>query len=702
MTFGAPVAHADDAAQTVIVTGSVRDRQAFEAPYAIGVVDAQTLHDGGPMVNLSEAMARVPGLNVSNRNNYAQDLQISSRGFGARSTFGVRGLRLYSDGIPASMPDGQGQVAHFDLAGAARVEVLRGPFSVLYGNSSGGVIALFSAPVGERRAEAGIDAGEFGLRQARASLALPMEDGFELRASASRLLVDGFRPQSEAERNLGNLRAAWRGAADTVTVQLSDHTQAAQDPLGLTRAQFALGPEQTAAQATQFNTRKTIRQSQGGINWRHRFGEGGVLRETSLTAYVGSRGVTQFLAIPALTQSNPAVPSSQRHGGGVVDFDRHYDGQEARARLGWTDVDVVVGLVQERQLDDRRGYENFLGPPASPTALGVVGALRRDETNGARTRDAFAQAEWTLDAQWSALAGVRSGGVDMRVEDRYVQGLNGNDSGTLRFSYTNPVVGLRWTPQPQWIVHLSAARGFESPTLGELAYTANNSGFNFALKGQRSTQLELGSKWRGGGIDVDGAVFLVDTDDEIGVLSSAGGRSAFQNVGRTRRYGAEAALAWHVTESLRLGSAVSLLHARYRDGFGTCLASPCPSAANPLVPVAAGNRIAGTQDASAFAELAWKPGVLPGEFAIEWRAQGKTPVNDVNGEFAPGFAVASLRWSHRIALGEGSSLELLVRVDNVADRRYAGSVIVGDANGRFYEPGSPRAAMASLRWSQKF
>jgi iron complex outermembrane recepter protein len=109
--------------QTVVVTGSLREQQVLDAPYAIGVVDAQTLRDSGPMVNLSEALHRVPGLTVANRHNYAQDLQISSRGYGARAGFGVRGLRLYTDGIPATMPDGQGQVAHFDLAGASRIEV---------------------------------------------------------------------------------------------------------------------------------------------------------------------------------------------------------------------------------------------------------------------------------------------------------------------------------------------------------------------------------------------------------------------------------------------------------------------------------------------------------------------------------------------------------------------------------------------------
>ena len=226
----------------VVITGSVRAQSAAQAPYAISVIDQDTLRSGGPMVNLSESMARVPGLVVANRNNYAQDLQISSRGFGTRSGFGVRGIRLYTDGIPASMPDGQGQVGHFDLAGAQRVEVLRGPFSVLYGNSSGGVIALVSAEPQEVRAEGEVDIGSFGLRQYRAGVAGPLGQGFSLRAGASVLEVEGFRPHSAAHRQAGNLRLGWLGDADRVIVIANGLDQPADDPLGLDRKQFDADP----------------------------------------------------------------------------------------------------------------------------------------------------------------------------------------------------------------------------------------------------------------------------------------------------------------------------------------------------------------------------------------------------------------------------------------------------------------------------
>jgi iron complex outermembrane receptor protein len=146
----------------VVITATRVDQPSLEVPAAVDRVYAEELRAGRPQVNLSESLGRVPGLVVLNRQNYAQDLQVSSRGFGARASFGVRGIRLIADGIPASMPDGQGQAATFDLGTASRVEVLRGPFSALYGNASGGVITVITAaPPAAPALEAGLYAGSY-------------------------------------------------------------------------------------------------------------------------------------------------------------------------------------------------------------------------------------------------------------------------------------------------------------------------------------------------------------------------------------------------------------------------------------------------------------------------------------------------------------------------------------------------------------
>ncbi|MFY9514377.1 MAG: TonB-dependent receptor, partial [Rubrivivax sp.] len=568
--------------ETVFVTGSIVERAVAEAPYAVAVVGRDELRAAGPQINLSEALARVPGLTVANRNNYAQDLQIGSRGFGARATFGVRGVRLLADGIPASGPDGQGQVAQFDLAGAERVEVLRGPFSVLYGNSSGGVISLVSTPVKRAEVEGEIDLGSFGLQQLRAAVAAPLGKGFSLRASASAMSYGGFRPHAAAQRELANLRLAWQGDADTVTVSAGAWSQPAQDPLGLTAAQFSADPYQTTPQALQFDTRKDSSQQQLGANWKHRFGGDGALRDSQLVLWRGQRSVTQFLAIPSATQGNV------RHGGGVVDFDRDFSGLDARLRFAWTGIDLQIGAAHERQSDARRGYENFTGSGAAQV-LGVFGRLRRDENNRARSSDVYAQAEFTLNPAFSASAGLRSGRVELSAADNYLS--NGDDSGAVDFRYTNPVLGLRWQPAPGWQLHASAARGFESPTLTEMAYRPDGTGgFNTALQPQVSRQLELGTKWRGAGIDADAVLFQIRTRDEIGIASNAGGRASYQNTGRTERRGLEVGAGWQPAAAWRTRLALTLLDASYSDGFSTCTTIPCNAAA---VPVAAGNRIAG-------------------------------------------------------------------------------------------------------------
>jgi iron complex outermembrane receptor protein len=691
-------------AEQIVITGSPVERAVADAPYAINVVDADTLRSSGPLINLSEALGRVPGVVVANRNNYAQDLQISARGFGARSGFGVRGLRLYSDGIPASMPDGQGQVSHFDLAGAERVEVLRGPFSVLYGNSSGGVIALFSAPVRDGRVEAAADVGSFGLRQVRASAAAPIGGGFDLRASVAAMEFEGFRPHSAAQKKSGGLRLGYEGGGDRIVVSLNALDQPADDPLGLRRDQFDTDPYQTAPEATQFDTRKTARQLQFGAQWRHRFDAAGALRESTITAYRGQRSVVQWLAIAAGTQSNP--PGGLRHGGGVIDFDRDYDGVDARLAWRWDGLELVTGTAIERQRDERRGYLNYTGTVAAPI-YGVIGEeKKRDEVNRARSADVYAQLEAALAESLTATVGVRSGKVKLSADDRFLA--NGDDSGQRDFNYSNPVVGLRWTLRPGLNLYASAARGFESPTLGELAYRADGSGgFNTALLPQKSRQFELGAKWRSGALSIDGTLFRIAVDDEIGVATNAGGRSAFQNVGRTERSGAELSMGWRFARQWRTQWAVTLLDATYRDAFQACAGIPCtlPTAARPagqnLVSIPAGNRIVGTQRGNAFAELVWQPQAAT-ELGLEVRAASASMANDSNTQAAPRYVLVNLRASQRYALPEGFTLELLARLDNALDRVYAGSLIVNDANGRYFEAGAPRNALVSLRLVRRF
>src|SRR6478609_5505152 len=241
---------------------------AFDTPASVDVIDGATMRSGQLGINLSESLVRVPGVVALNRQNYAQDLQISIRGFGARSTFGVRGLRLYVDGVPATAGDGQGQVSHFDLSSAGRIEVLRGPFSSLYGNSAGGVVALFTADGGPgQTAEVGTSFG-----------------------------TDGYRDHSEAQRTGFNGKLNYEPSSDTkVTLVLNGVDMPdVQDPLGLTRAELEANPRQASPAALQFDTRKSVDQLQLGAVLEQRFTPQDTAR---LTAWGGHRSTQQFQAI---------------------------------------------------------------------------------------------------------------------------------------------------------------------------------------------------------------------------------------------------------------------------------------------------------------------------------------------------------------------------------------------------------------------
>ncbi|MEP6826147.1 MAG: TonB-dependent receptor, partial [Ramlibacter sp.] len=553
---------------TVTVTRGV-EQSVHDTPASVDVIDAATLHNGQLQVNLSETLVRVPGLVAQNRQNYAQDLQISSRGFGARSTFGVRGLRLYADGIPASGPDGQGQVSHFDLSSAERIEVLRGPFSVLYGNSSGGVISIFTADGGpDTAADISTTSGSDGIR--RTGLKLSGQQGkLRYTLSAARFETDGWRDHSAAERTSfnGKLKVALTDDTRLTLVANSVRMPEVQDPLGLTRAEMQANPRQATGAATQFDTRKSVDQLQTGAILEHHLRGG---RSLQVTAYSGERATTQFQAIPVSTQA-PAT-----HPGGVIDLERRYRGLDARwisaTRLMDKPLTLTAGLALDEAREERRGFQNFLG-----TALGVQGALRRDEANRVRSFDQYLQAQWAVAARWSASAGLRHSRVTFASHDRYIAPGNGDDSGEVAYSATTPVLGLVFHVNDALNLYAAAGRGFETPTLNELSYRAGAAtGPNLALQSATSRQWELGAKaevapgWR-----VNTAYFRARTANEIVVLSNTGGRSTFQNAGATQREGFEAALSGAWSKGWSAYAAASWLTATYRNGFLTCSAAPC-------------------------------------------------------------------------------------------------------------------------------
>ena len=655
------------------------ERLLLDVPASVDLIDGATLRDAQLRVNLSETLGRVAGLTVLDRGNYAQDLQISVRGFGSRASFGVRGIRLYVDGVPAASPDGQGQVSNFPLGAAERIEVLRGPFSALYGSSSGGVIALTSElrpqPL---RLTPNAAAGSFGTWRAGLN-AVGGEGVLAWAFDGSRFSTDGARGHSAARRDLVNLRL---GFADSPVGRLRVSLNAldmpdTQDPLGLTRAQMQTDPTQASPVALQFNTRKITRQATLGASAEAPLGSATL----TASAWLGTRAVTQFQAIPVATQAPP------RHPGGVIDFDRQFGG--ADLRVGWDigALSLTAGLAAERLDEDRQGYENFVG-----STLGVTGRLRRDETNTLTAVDPYLQAEWRTGAQWRWLAGLRYSTLRFESRDRYIVGSNGDDSGTQSYSGLTPTLGVVFRAQPAMSWYASYGRGFETPTLSELAYRPDGSaGFNNGLRAARSDNLEAGVKYApGSALRATLAVFAIRTEDNLVVRTNSGGRSAFGNVGQTRRDGVELSADWRINAAWSLYASAAVLRARFSEPFLACGPAPCTT---PSVPVAAGARLPGVPARTVFVEVKHRAGWA--DLGAEWRAQSSLAVDDVNSDFAAGYAVVNLSAVRSVGVGS-RSLRAYVRLNNAFDRRYVGSVIVNEGNRRFFEPAAGRAVLAGF------
>jgi iron complex outermembrane receptor protein len=676
----ATVPSAADTLDTVRVVGTPRSLAAL--PGSAAVLDRAALRDGQREVNLSEALQRVPGFTALDRGNYAQDLQIQSRGFGARSTFGIRGIRLVVDGIPSSAADGQGQAAAFPLSSLDRIEVLRGPLALQYGNAAGGAIvgeSVLDAPPGvefegwagshgSRRIGARIDGGDAG-------------DAWRWRGALSSFAIDGARPHSAARRHQFNAIAEWSDRPERRLRLVANGLRLpqAQDPLGLTREAFDRDPDGTDPVAQRFDTRKTVREDQLGIDWRSAPANG---PEWRIVAYRTAREVEQFLSIP------PTAQTAASSAGGVIDLRRDSGGVDAGLRWRGARGGFGLGIEAARLEEVRRGYENYVGSVATPT-LGVRGRLRRDERNRMDLFDVYATGDLSFAEHWTALLGVRRSWLRIDSRDRFLA--NGDDSGDRRDARSAWSLGaVRAFARGE--VFASVGEGFETPTLNEQAYRPDGSaGLNRGLEPARTRAVEIGTRWRGARHQVSFALYRVDGRDEIVPALNRGGRASFANAGATRREGAELGLSGDISGPWRYALAASWTDARFVEDFVFV-------AQGETRRVAAGNRMPGIPRGDLFAELQWRSDDARWSAALESRALGAIAVDDRNSDAASGHARFALRGEWR---AKTSGWHAFARIDNLFDRDAAGSVIVNEANGRFFEPAAGRAFTFGFGWRDR-
>ncbi|MEQ1599953.1 MAG: TonB-dependent receptor [Methylotenera sp.] len=676
----------------VVVTATRVEQNSFDLPVAIDVVDKEDIQNGQLQMTLSESLIRVPGITAQNRTQSAQDPQISSRGFGSRSSFGVRGIRVYVDGIPLTMPDGQGQPGVVDLSAIKSIEVMRGPFSALYGNSSGGVIQMLTEDA-PKTLEIGGTA-MFGSYDTKRQVinATGTTENIEYLLNVSNFETDGYRDNSESDKQAATAKFKINISDDSkLTALVNWFDQKAQDPIGLNRARaFNDSTRESVVPAAIFaNTSVERDHTQIGFNLEHAFNEN---NKITLVPYVGTRSNAQILTTTA-TATTLATTNAR-----LSEIDREFYGMDARwdnnGKVGNMPYNLTFGLNYGKSQDARLDT-NIL-------VAGVKSAVKnRDEDNIVHNFDQYLQGKLSVLDSVDLHAGVRHTDVELEVKDKFLTGPgnNGNNSGSVDYQKTTPVIGAVWKVTPSFNLYANFGKGFETPTFIEAAYTsaAANSTPNLSLKPSESRNFEIGAKaFIGDNIQTNLTLFKVDTENEIVTRQTIAGRSSYQNAGDTKRTGAEASIDAQFDNNLSIFAAYTLLNAKFEDPFVTVI-----SAGGATGTVNTGNKIPGTYKTQIYGEVAWKYAPFGFSTALEGRHNSKVYVNDINSDTASSYTIFNLRAGFEQNLANWN-LKEYVRVENMFDKEYIGSVRVNDGNSLFFEPGADRNYLLGLSANYKF
>ena len=662
------LAQSEDASEEafITVTSPRLERSLYDTPAAVSVTSAPDIREGQQRLQLDESLNTVPGLFFQNRYNFAQNLRLSTRGFGARAPFGIRGIRIQVDGIPYTLPDGQSQIDAVDLDSAQRIEVIRGPSSVQYGNASGGVIDITTArgddlPPGARLRQ-DVGSNDYYKTTFQANGTQGDTSGI---ATLSWLNYNGYREQSEAEKGLfnGRLSHEW-GEGQRLTATFNAlHTPKAQDPAGLTADQVEQDRQQATDNAKRLDSGQDVDQQILGL-----------LYETSEVG-AGDLNVSTFFSRRDFTQQLPFPGPS------LIAYDRQFYGISSDYQQGIEVAGLpltwVVGADLQRQVDDRRRY--------SVSSAGDVTGQTQEETQNATTAAVFAQGDLALTDRFNLSLGTRFDRLRLSINDDFLS--DGDDSGSRTYDEFSGFMGASYRLAPRQQLYATIGTAFEAPTFTEFANPDGSGGFNPDIEPQQALNREVGMRGvLGEGLSYDLALFSIRVEDEILPFEIAGNDPTFyENAGRTERNGIELGLDWDISYTWRVTSALTLADYTLedfedRDGnnFG-------------------GNQLPGLPRQQWVTELEWH-GEGQRFAAVESQYVGEVYAENSNQTEVSDYWLFGVRAGDTLRFGS-QSMNFYCGVRNLLDQDYFSNVRINANRDAFYEPAPGRTFYAGLEWS---
>lgn len=647
-----------DVLDEIVVTATRMESSVRDAGRSISVVGKERIQLGTQQLGLDEALAGVPGLYMQNRFNFAQDLRISLRGFGARSSFGIRGIKVIVDGIPETLPDGQAGVDSIDMGSAQSIEILRGPASSLYGNASGGVIAI-STELGDSPpfVEGRLAGGDFGYQQYQFKAAGQVSSADYL-FNVSHTELDGYRDHAEARGSLVNTKLGIPLQGDdrlVFSLNLTDQPTA-NDPGGINAAQAALDPSSARLQNVQFDSGEALSQQRFGVIYERDRPSG----KLTLRNYYVWRDFQNKL---------PFVD------GGAVDLDRFFYGLGAQFELGDylpEKFGLSFGIDFDQQDDDRLRFDNNDG---------TLGNLVFDQNENVDSVGIYMQGRLDLTESWALLAGLRYDELTYDVSDRFLA--DGDDSGKLTFDEVSPSFAINYS-MDSGVLFASYSSSFETPTTTELANPDASGGFNPDLRPQFADNFEIGYKRSNGQLYYELTWFSIDLEDELipFELAAFPGRTFFSNAGASDRDGIEAALSWEADNGIRIDASYTWSNfefASFIDDNGTDFS---------------GNQLPGLPEQFAYLGFTYQ---TDSGFAgtLEALYSGDLYANNANTAQVSSYTVANLRFGYEFESGKWI-YRPYIGINNLLDEDYNSNIRINAFGGRYFEPAPPMNFYAGI------
>ena len=635
--------------QAVTISSSRFVAKDIQTPLSVTVIEQSRLQVGQSKISLFESLGAVSGVFAMNSENFAQDLRISIRGFGARASFGIRGLKIIMDGIPESIPDGTAKVGNLDVGMMERMEVIKGPASGLYGNASGGVISMFSENATKNFAEFQANIGAYGLQRYQFKTGQTLGKLMYF-VSASRLQSTGYREHSRLERNFLNGKLIYQFTDKNKITFLANYINSpkAEDAGALTQTEIDNNRQQARQANLTFNAFETFKQGRLALIYDHNFNE---KHQINARVFYLNRDFSNQQALQA---------------SGQIAFNRDFAGGGLNYQFSTKKYRLKTGLDLENQQDNRKRFDNLSGER---------GTLRLDQIEEFRSIGVFILQEFSFNDKFRISLNTRFDDVQLQISDKFLS--DGDQSATQSFQKINPMLGFSYAPTPSQSIFTNFSTNFETPSLNELSNNPNGTGgFNPSLNPQKSRNFEVGYK----GIlskkfRADLSLFYIEVEDEIVPFQLANqvGRTYFRNAGLSERKGIELGLTYKIRAGLTTYFNYTFSDFQYKSYQTTAGKFD-------------GNILPGIPKHNIYGEIRYFPSI--GIYAIaQVRSISKIYADDANTVTNNAYTTVNLRVGYKKNIGN-FQFDPFIGINNLLNEVYNANILINATANRYFEPAS--------------